>query len=312
MKMRQCKKEIMKKSELKVDIIYRLKNGNEGLKICVLKSNRNNSVKNKQMLEGLCKAEMQQPGIFANAKLALDAGYTLLDVCDDHKITADEADDYLVIVDGNTRFHARELAIKQGKTLDYIFQFKEYASHEEFRKAYQQMNVYNTPTSAADFARDLIATSSNPVLADYSSRIEDGLVPKAAGFSIVGREITKRDLTDARYGNLPPIFNDEDNRRLFERLYVGIATLRQGNIGMFKGTEIWSWNASKINGASEKGKMVDNLIAMYMEMPAPTFVSLLNANRDGNRSKETVVKDILDSAFAKHEEAKEEVPTEQK
>lgn len=300
----------MKKSELTVDRIYHLKKGLEGLKICVLKSNRNNPVKNKKMLEGLLQTEMQQPGIFADAKLAMDAGYTLIDVEDGHAVTPAEVDDYLAIVDGNTRFHAWELGIEKKKFFDYIFQFKEYESAEEFRKAYQQMNVYNTPTSAADFARDVLATSASPVLTSYRARQADGLTPKAAGFSVIGREIVKKDLTDVQKGITPSLFNDEPNRLRYEKLYAGISPLVKGNLSMFKGTEIWSWNASKLNSANDKDKMVNQIIKMFMEMPAPTFVSLLTAKKEANKTKETVVKDILDAALSKVEaEEKEERET---
>ncbi len=289
----------MKKEDLKVDTIYRLKKGLEDLNVCVLKSNRNNPVKNKKMLEGLQKIEMQQPGIFADAKLAMEAGYTLLDVTDNHEIIQEEVDEYLVIVDGNTRFHAFQLAAKQDKHFDYIFQYKRYADAESFRQAYQQMNVYNTPTSAADFARDIEATSKSPVLVSYRSRIDDGLFPKSAGYSVIGREITKKDMTEVQKGEIPSLFNDEVNRELFERIYTGIKDIRNGSPAMFRGTEIWSWNASKINGATDKDEMANKLITLFMEMPPLTLLSLQNAKKKGNKTKETVVKDILDEAFTK-------------
>lgn len=291
----------MEKTELKVDKIYHLKNGLEGLKICVLQSNRNNPGKNKKMLKGLLQTEMQQPAILANAKHAMDAGYTLTDVTDGHEVKPEEVNEYLVITDGNTRFHAWQLAIKDKKNLDFIFQYKEYANAEAFRKAYQQMNVYNTPTSAADFARDVLATSASPVLTSYRARQADGLTPKAAGFSVIGREIVKKDLTDVQKGVTPSLFNDEPNRLRYERLYIGISPLVKGNLSMFKGTEIWSWNASKLNSANDKDEMVDQIIKMFMEMPAPTFVSLLTAKKEANKTKETVVKDILDAALSKVE-----------
>lgn len=291
----------MNKQELEVDKIYRIKKGLEDLNVCVLKSNRNNPVKNKKMLEGLQKIEMQQPGIFADAKLAMEAGYTLLDVTDNHEITQEEVDEYLVIVDGNTRFHAFQLAAKQDKHFDYIFQYKRYADAKSFRKAYQQMNVYNTPTSAADFARDIEATSKSPVLVSYRSRIDDGLFPKSAGYSVIGREITKKDMTEVQKGEIPSLFNDEVNRELFERIYTGIKDIRNGSPAMFRVTEIWSWNASKINGATDKDEMANKLITLFMEMPPLTLLSLQNAKKKGNKTKETVVKDILDAAFTKME-----------
>lgn len=113
----------MKKHELKVDVIYHLKKMLEGLKVCVIESNRNNPTKNKKMMEGCLSEGMQQPGIFADAKLAMEAGYKLKDVEDDHVVSADEVADYLVIADGNTRFHAYMLSQKdnKGKSLSISF-----------------------------------------------------------------------------------------------------------------------------------------------------------------------------------------------
>lgn len=134
----------MKKKELKVDTIYHLKNGLNGLKVCVLKSNRNNAVKNKKMKEGCQEIEMQQPAIVADARPAFEAGYTLLDSHDGHTITGTEVDDYLVLVDGNTRFHAWVLSLDENKPFTFIFQYKVYENPDAFKKAYQRINIYNT------------------------------------------------------------------------------------------------------------------------------------------------------------------------
>jgi len=184
----------MKKTELRVDVIYHLIKGLEGLKICVIESNRNNPKQNARMLEGCLSEGMQQPGIFTDARLAMEAGYTLKDVEDGHIINTDEVDDYVVIADGNTRFHAFMSSLNEGSkgTFDYKFHLMQYADAATFRTAYQKMNIFNNPTKAEDFARDLMATSTDPVLASYRAKIKDGLVPKASGFATIGREIVKK------------------------------------------------------------------------------------------------------------------------
>lgn len=288
----------MKKTELAVDTIYRLKNGFEGLKICVLKSNRNNPIKNKKMMEGCIAVGMQSPGIFADAILALQAGYELIDVEDGHSVAVDEVNDYLVIVDGNTRFHALELALKANKPFEYLFQYKKYSDAVELRAAYLKMNVCNTPTSTADFARDLEATSSNPVLVSYRAKIKDGLTPKAAGYATIGREIVKKDMRELQNGNTPALFNDKPNQDLYEMVYGGISDIREQSPATFKGTEIWSWIANQINAADDKQEMAESVIKMFHTMRPLLLLSIQTAKRNGNRSKEVVVKDYLDTALA--------------
>lgn len=288
----------MKKTDLQVDVIYRLKNGYEGLKICVLKSNRNNPIKNKKMMEGCIAVGMQSPGIFADAILALQAGYELIDVEDSHSVAADEVDDYLVIVDGNTRFHALELALKANQPFEYLFQYKKYSDAVELRAAYLKMNVCNTPTSTADFARDLEATSNNSVLVSYRAKIKDGLTPKAAGYATIGREIVKKDMRELQNGNTPALFNDKPNQDLFERVYGGISDIREQSPATFKGTEIWSWIANQINAADDKQEMAESIIKMFHTMRPLLLLSIQTAKRNGNRSKEVVVKDYLDTALA--------------
>lgn len=287
----------MTKTELAVDTIYRLNKGLEGLKVCVLKSNRNNPIKNKKMMDGCLEVGMQSPGIFADASLALEAGYELLDVENGHVVTADEANDYLVIVDGNTRFHAMELACKDKKAFEYKFQYVKYGDAAALRAAYLKMNVCNTPTSTADFARDLEATSNNPVLVSYRAKIADGLTPKASGYATIGREIVKKDMRELHSGNTPALFNDKPNQDLYAGIYAGLTPLRKLNPATFKGTEIWSWIANKINGADDKTGVADKIVKMFNTMSHVKFASIQKAKRDGNRSKEVVVKDYLDVTF---------------
>ena len=289
----------MKKTELQVDVIYRLRNGFEGLNLCVLKSNRNNPIKNKKMMDGCLAVGMQSPGIFADALLAMQAGYELIDVEDGHTVTEDEVNDYLVIVDGNTRFHALEIALKAQKPFEYLFQYKKYRDSDDLRTAYLKMNVCNTPTTTADFARDLEATSNHPVISSYRMKISDGLVAKAAGWATIGREIVKKDMVELQKGNTPALFNDKQNLSLFSQVYDALTPFRQASPNTFKGTEIWSWNANKINGADDKHSMVKTIIKMFNIMSYADGKALENAKRSGNDPKEVVVKRILDQMFDK-------------
>lgn len=289
----------MKKEELKVDTIYHLKNGLNGLKVCVLKSNRNNAVKNRKMMEGCQEIEMQQPAILADAKLAFDAGYILIDVVDGHTITEDEAEGYLVIVDGNTRFHAWLLSLGEHKPFTYIFQYKIYESPDAFKKAYQRINIYNTPTSTADFARDFAATTDNVVISGYRKKQSDGLCPKAAGYATIGREILKVDIQKLQEGGTPSGFDDDVLISRYATVYDAMLQSIIDNPAIFKGSEVWKFNAAKLASATDKDEMASRLCKLYSPMSYSVGKKLEKAKKAGSKSKETIVAEILEDALAK-------------
>lgn len=289
----------MKKTELKVDCIYHLKNGLNGLKVCVLKSNRNNAIKNKKMKEGCQEIEMQQPAILADARPAFEAGYTLLDLQDGHVITEAEVDDYLVIVDGNTRSHAWLLSIEENNPFEFIFQYKIYDTPDAFKKAYQKINIYNTPTSTADFARDFAATTDNAVIAGYRKKQNDGLCPKAAGYATIGREILKADIQKLQKGESPSGFNDTLAISRFATVYDAMLQCIIVNPATYKGAEVWKFNAAKLASATDKDEMVSRLCKLYSSMSYSVGKKLEKAKKMGSKPKETVVAEILEDALSK-------------
>lgn len=289
----------MKKTELKVDTIYHLKNGLNGLKVCVLKSNRNNVVKNKKMKAGCQEIGMQQPAILADARTAFEAGYTLLDSQDGHVITESEVDSYLVAVDGNTRLHAWSLSIEEKNPFEFIFQYKTYENPDAFKKAYQRINIYNTPTSTADFARDFAATTDNVVITDYRKKQSDGLCPKAAGYATIGREILKGDIQKLQKGEIPSGFDDVSAISRFSTVYDAMLQCIIVNPATYKGAEIWKFNAAKLASATDKDEMAGRLCKLYSSMPYSVGKQLEKAKKTGSKPKETVVAEILEDALSK-------------
>lgn len=289
----------MKKSELHVDTIYHLKNGLNGLKVCVLKSNRNNAAKNKKMKEGCQEIEMQQPAILADARQAFEAGYPILDVLDGHVITEAEIDSYLVAVDGNTRLHAWLLSQAENNPFTFIFQYKIYESPDAFKKAYQKINIYNTPTSTADFARDFAATTDNVVISGYRKKQSDGLCPKAAGYATIGREILKADIQKLQEGGTPSGFDDDVLISRYATVYDAMHQSIIDNPTIFKGAEVWKFNASKLATAVNKDEMTNRLCKLYSPMSYSVGKKLEKAKKTGSKPKETIVSEILEDALAK-------------
>lgn len=287
----------MKKEDLEVGKIYRLQTKTDGLKIAVIQSNRCNPKKHREMLKGCRSVGQQQPGIFIDAKLASEAGYTLIDVEDSHVVTKAEVADYVVVFDGNNRYHAHLLGLKENTPFVYSFHYVEFPDAATFKKAYHEINIYNTPTNTVDFARDFQATSNNPVIASYREKISIGLVPKAAGFATIGREILKKDLNLLVKGEIPAGFNDKENLIRFSRIFESMKSLVERDTKVYRGTEIWSWISAKMAAAEDKDAMVSIIVGMFEGLSYLKGLRLKSAKATGNKPKATVVKEILDEIF---------------
>ena len=107
----------------------------------------------------------------------------------------------------------------------------------------------------------------------------------------------KRDLTDIQQGKTPALFNDKPNQEIYEAIYACLRENVKDDPAVFKGSEIWSWNANKINGSEDKPTMAEKLIKMYNNLNYASIRRLQTAKREGNNPKEAVVKNILDELF---------------
>lgn len=135
------------------------------------------------------------------------------------------------------------------------------------------------------------------MLASYRAKINMGLTPKAAGFAAIGRVIVKNDLIDFQKGKSPTLFDDGENLNRYSDVYVHMHDLMEADIKVFKGSEVWKFNASKINDAEDKGLMSERLKKMYSTMSIKTFGKLQKAKASGAVSKEAVVYNILEEAL---------------
>ena len=287
----------MKKQEIKVDTIYRLTNGTEGLKICIMESNRNVPSQIKKMLKSIREIGQQQPGLFTEATYLFNAGYKLIDVDDNHVVAENEVEGYLCIFDGNTKFHAYEMATKEGNPFEYKFQYVTFPDMDTCVKTYRGINMANTPTRTKDYVRDFQATSTHPILSLFRARVEDGLYPKSAGFSIFGEELQKKHVEMLWKGETPALFQDEENIARYNRIYDSMRELVKENPKEFRGTEVWCFISSKMNKAADKNEMAAKIINFFENLPHKVFTAMQKAKKDGAKSRAQVVSEILENAM---------------
>ena len=289
----------MNKTEIEVGKIFNLINGTEGLKICIMESNRNVPSQIKKMQKSIEEIGQQQPGIFTEAVLLYQAGYRLIDVNDGHVITSEEeAAEYVCILDGNTKFHAYQKSAKEGKPFPYKFQYIQYPDVETVKKVYLGINIANTPTRTNDFLRDFLATSNHQYLTMYRDRINnDGLYPKAAAISVFGEELQKKHIVQLRNGETPDIFKDAAKIDRFTKIYEAMREDVKDNPKMYRGTEVWIFIADKMKKADDKDVMADKLIDLFTNLSQRVFKSMQTAKKDGAKSRAQVVYEILDAAM---------------
>ena len=290
--------------------IYHLSEHKDSIKLQVIASNRKEKKQIENKLKSCEDVGMQVPAIFTNSQTVRDAGYCLLDAFTGETATDEEIASGYTIVEGNTRFHAWELASKKVTenqdyvVFDYIFVVREYASADVFQKAYRKMNIDNVPTKTKEFTQDVLATSNNEVLKSYNEKIQSGLVAKAAGFATVYQEILKSDIEKFFDGKPPKVLGDNSLLDYTSRVYEAVLRAfnsEKGIKAILKGTAIWKFNADIFNKAKyeDRETVTKKLIGMYDSLSSRTYSQIIDAKKQGNKTREQVIYGILKDAYDK-------------
>jgi hypothetical protein len=202
----------------------------------VIASNRKEERQIKAKQKSCREYGMIIPGLFTDATVAYDAGYELINALTGETVKSrEETYGKTVIAEGNTRFWALLAEMeriedlkrkgKDGdeKPVEYTFSYRHITDPKVFKNLYRHINIDNVPTRTKDFARDFLATErENKVVTSYSSKIDRGLSPKAAGFATSFKEVKKADSEALMAGRdpIPYVFRCSDQEfELAERIF---------------------------------------------------------------------------------------------
>lgn len=298
----------MNKKPFQPKQVFNLLDVYDQMQLCRIASNRMKKLQINRKLKSCEENGMLVPGIFADAALASAAGFKLIDVQTGKELSKEESEDYYVILEGNTRFHAFCLALEKAKKeknykpFDYKFFVQDFADPDALKQAYLSINVDNEPTRGDDHVRTAVALHPNLILESYQQKTQYGLAPKAAAIATIGREIPKDKLTDFVKGKSSPMFKDEETRRLYEPIYEAAKTAfgsKSSAPKALRGSELWKYNARKMNEAKDKALMTEKLIKLYLTLPSGVAFAIDGAKKSGIKTKEEVVAELLEGMFEK-------------
>ncbi len=309
---------------MKERVVHTLKKKTLG-KVLVIKSNRKDPKQIKAKQKSCRKHGMLVSALLCDATAAYDAGYVLINPITGEEVkNREETFGMLVIMEGNTRFWAWLEEVKRikeekrkskgkgdakkEKPFEYTFTYRHITDPQVFKDQYRHINMDNVPTKVPDFARDVLDTErENAIVVSYASKIDRGLVPKAAGFATKGKEVKKADIQALMAGKMPCIFNDghsdelEIYQMIFEGVCEGFGIAKEAPIKnkTLKSTFIWRWIANKMN-ATDAGNQFDlavKVISIFTSMSAQDSERINNAEKTETQTREQVIHGILDEMY---------------
>jgi len=288
----------------------------------VIASNRKEERQIKAKQKSCREYGMIIPGLFTDATVAYDAGYELINPLTGETVKSrEETYGKTVIAEGNTRFWALLAEMeriedlkrkgKDGdeKPFEYTFTYRHITDPKVFKNLYRHINIDNVPTRTKDFARDFLATErENKVVTSYSSKIDRGLSPKAAGFATSFKEVKKADIEALMAGRdpIPYVFRCSDQEfELAERIFEGVLKgfgIEEGTPiknKVLKGTFIWRWITAKIERAGYSGQryVAQKIIDLFSSMSSQDSERINNAEKTSTKSREQVIHDILNKMY---------------
>ena len=287
----------------------------------VIASNRKEERQIKAKQKSCREYGMIIPGQFTDATVAYDAGYELINPLTGETVKSRvETYGKLVVMEGNSRLWAllaemerienlkRKEKDNDEKPFEYTFTYRHITDPKVFKNLYRHINIDNVPTRTKDFARDFLATEcENKVVTSYSSKIDRGLSPKAAGFATSFKEVKKADIEALLAGKDPVVFNssNKDDLEISDMIYTGVLegfAVEKGapvKNKVLKGSFIWRWIANKMNETDEVDRLdlAVKVISTFSSMSAQDSERINNAEKTETQTREQVIHCILDEMY---------------
>lgn len=285
------------------DKVYHLKNM-AGLKVAIIKDNRRTYKRALKMMAACMANGMTTPAILVLAKLVYDWGLPLIDPTSGQELTSDELDGVYCVMEGHGRLDGwvNSLACtskKGSEPFDFHFVYKEYATPEDFGKAYVSTNADMTRTTSKDRLTIAGARSKNPVIISYLNKIKnDGAIAKASFYWTCGRELTKEEVSKLTYEQEDAPTFDKDMTDALTLCYESFKAQfgTEGGEKIYRGVSAAQWCADQISKAEDKVAIAMAIGDKVQNMNKVIYTTILTAstNKKKRVTKDQVIKTSLD------------------
>lgn len=286
------------------DMVYHMKRL-ANLKVAIIRDNRRTYRRTIKMLKACMSNGMTTPGILVSAKIIFGWGLTLIDPTSGRELTAEEVKDWYAVMEGHARLDAWILSILYasmtgGEPFDFHFVYKDYATPEDFGKAYVSTNTDMTRTTNKDRLSIAGARSQNPIVMLYLSKIKnDHVIPKASSYWTTGHELSATEVSKLIYGeNDAPTFD----KALTEGLALCYESFKErfsaeGAEKIYRGVSAAQWCADQLlNKAEDIAKTAyeigERVVAMTDELYTPIITA--KTNKKKHITRDQAIKTYLD------------------
>lgn len=285
------------------DMVYHLKKL-AGLKLAIIKDNRRTWKRGVKMMLACMANGMTTPAILVLAKLVYDWGLPLVDPTSGRELTPEELDGYYCVMEGHGRLdgwvNSLVYTSKQGgEPFDFHFVYKEYATPEDFGKAYVSTNADMTRTTSKDRLTIAGARSKNPTIISYLNKIKnDGTIAKASFFWTCGRELSKDEVTKLTYEMEDAPTFDKDTTDALTLCYESFKA-QFGNGGaekIYRGVPAAQWCAEQVGKAEDKTAAAMAIGEKVQNMSKDIYTAILTARTDKKKhiTRDLSIKTSLD------------------
>ena len=204
------------------DRVYHL-NKMAGLKVAIIRDNRRTHRRAIKMFNACMKCGMTTPAILVSASIVYGWGLSLIDPTSGKELKEDELKDVYCVMEGHARLDGWVISLisapmNNEKPFDFKFVYNDYPTPEAFGKAYTSCNVDMTRTTSKDRLAIASARCKDPIVISYLEKIRyDHVIPKAAFYWTVARELRADEITKLTYG--------EGDAPMFDKILTDALTL---------------------------------------------------------------------------------------
>lgn len=271
-----------------------------GLPECTILENRDVQSRAKDW-QKICRENgMTNPALYANAKIAKEAGFTPVIFLNDTKelwlIPEHLVGHFYIRLDGNGRAAGHDLELKEATKnpsydpFDYEFVFKKYDDPNLLYKQYISANLDVKKTTKSELLSYSLCRNKESNITNYYTMMGEGFVAKSSSYYNFGRELTKEDVKKASKGQ--DITVEQELVDCMDTLLKTYSKVFSGNASakILKGVPLARWSCETLKKADDMKAMADKISDKFSKMSPEHLTKLQDAKGvKGDRTKTTEI-----------------------
>ena len=276
----------------------------KNIKVARFVGNRVLNEKNIQAkMKSLETIGMQVPAVFVKATLALEKGLEAIDFTDESvKVTPENADNYIVLIEGNHRYKAYlKLKLDSKRNPQGDFYFTEMLNiPENIVEAILNINTVTSPWKGGDYVNGatMMVKEKPELLLELNDLVSKGYSAEAASLWLTFTSIKLQVYKDAaKNGKVDEKLKNTRNIKYGKRLLA--AAEKKFDVKLLKSRTFVEWLANKCM-AAEDGTMeatITQLVSFINSLNSEKASEITGAKKSGSQSKQDIMHQMLTSEY---------------